>query len=658
VKRRIYLVPALVAVLASLVPAARADLLSADDKAHYRAAFEAYERGALDRAERFALEAKDPLPRKVLRWMALTDGSAGASFAEVTQFIAANPDWPRQVQLARRAEESMTDSTPNEVVLNWFKDREPQGGPGMVRLAEALWQTGKKAQAEALIRRAWTEANLDAKYEQEFLKRYGRFIGPNEHWARLDRLLWDGKTDQAQRMLKRVDAGHQALAQARIQLRAMSKGADGALKKVPPALLDDPGLQYERTRWRRKKNRDDEAVLTFGKPVDELGRAELWWDERAILARRRLSDGYITDAYRLAKEHGKIDGTRLMNAEWFAGWVALRYLNEPKTAVAHFTAMHEGARTPLSLSRAAYWAGRAHEAAGDKAQTEHWYRRAADYDYTFYGQLAATRLGLARPSTLPEEPRPTPAEVKAFENRELTRATRMMAELGRDNLFKTFAIQLGHKANNPGERLLAGKLAASYGRRDYGVLVARDAIRDGLVLPSVAYPVIEMPKGGGPEPALLHAVVRQESNFDIAAISSAGARGLMQLIPTTARAVAKALNLNYHPDRLGSDGHYNVSLGRAYLSDMLDKYDGSYVLALAAYNAGPGSVSRWLKMNGDPRRNGTDVIDWIEQIPYEETRNYVQRVIENLQVYRLRMNAPERSVSIEADLRRGTNQRS
>jgi soluble lytic murein transglycosylase len=320
--------------------------------------------------------------------------------------------------------------------------------------------------------------------------------------------------------------------------------------------------------------------------------------------------------------------------------------------------MHESARTPLSLSRAAYWAGRAYEATGDKPKTEHWYRRAADYDYTFYGQLAATRLGLSRPGTLPEEPRPTPVEVKAFESRELTRATRMMAELGRDNLFKTFAVQLGQKATSATERLLAGKLAASYGRRDLGVLVARDAIRDGLVLPSIAYPVIEMPKGGGPEPALLHAVVRQESNFDIAAVSSAGARGLMQLIPTTARAVAKALNLNYQPDLLGADGHYNVSLGKAYLSDMLEKYDGSYVLALAAYNAGPGSVQRWLKMNGDPRRNDIDVIDWIEQIPYEETRNYVQRVLENLQVYRLRMNAPERAVSIEADLRRGTNQRS
>ena len=653
-KRHFFLVLAVLSALAVFAPATRADLLSSDDKTHYRAAFEAIERGAWDRAERFAAEAKDPLPKKILRWLSLSDGSSGASFGEIAEFMAANPDWPRQAALARRAEEAMTDGTPKAQVLAWFKGRQPQSASGMMRLAEAMWQTGKQKDAEALIHRAWVEANFDVKAEQDFLKGYGRFVTQADHWARLDRLLWEGKNDQAQRMLKRVDANHQALAQARIHLRAADKGADYALKRVPPALLDDPGLQYERTRWRRKKNRDDEAVLAFASHPESYGHAEQWWDERNILARRRLVDGYITDAYRLVKEHGKLDGTRLVASEWYAGWIALRFLNEPKTAVEHFTKMNEGARTPLSQSRAAYWNGRAFEAAGDAKQAALWYRRAADYDFTFYGQLAAIRAGIAIADSMPEEPRPTEAEVKAFEGRELTRATRMMAEIGRNDLFKTFALQLGQKAKSPIERSLAGKLALGVGRREVSVMVARDAIRDGLLLPSIAFPVIDMPKGG-PESALLHAVIRQESNFDIAAVSVAGARGLMQLIPTTARAVSKALNINYQPDLLGKDGHYNVRLGQAYLGDMIERYDGSYVLAIAAYNAGPGSVSRWLRQNGDPRQKGVDVIDWIEQIPFEETRNYVQRVLENTQVYRRRMATPERVTNLDADLKRGAS---
>jgi soluble lytic murein transglycosylase len=657
-KRRILHLAALVFSLAFSAPAARADVLSAEDKTHFRAALEAaVDHGAWDRAYRFAAETKNPLAQKVLRWLSLSDGSAGASFAELTEFITANPDWPRQVALTRRAEEAMNDAVPNAAVLAWFKDRSPQSPMGMVRLAEAQWQTGKKAEAEATIKRAWVEMNFDAKFENDFLKAYGRFIDRADHWARLDRLLWDNKADQAKRMLKRVDAGHQALAEARMHLRASDKSADYSLKRVPDGLLEDPGLKYERARWRRKKNRDAEALLSFTKPDEEASHAEQWWDERAILARRLLADGAITDAYKLAKNHGPLDGVRLVSAEWFAGWVALRYLNEPKTALPHFTAAFDAARTPLSQSRGAYWTARAYEAAHDAVQADSWYRRAAELHYTFYGQLAAERAHLPQAEPLPDEPRPTEAETKAFESRELVRVTRMLGEAGRDDLFKTFAIQLGQKARTSMERTMAGRLAVAFGRREVGVQIGRDAMRDGVLLPAIAFPMIDMPKGG-PEPALLHAVVRQESNFDIAATSVAGARGLMQLIPSTARAVSRALNINYQPDLLGRDGHYNVRLGQAYLGDMIGRYDGSYVLALAAYNAGPGSVARWVRTNGDPRQKGVDVVDWIEQVPYEETRNYIQRVLENLQVYRRRLGGSELvKGTIEADLRRGAEPR-
>jgi soluble lytic murein transglycosylase len=652
VKRRILLALAVFALLAA-APAARAALLSAEDKLHFRAALDsALDHGAWDRADRFAAETKDPLARKVVRWLALSQGASGASFAEITDFMKANPSWPRQVSLARRAEEALNDGVPTAAILAWFKDRQPHTPMAMVRLAEAQWQTGKKAEAQDTIRRAWVEGNFDAKLERDFLKSYGQFITRADHWARLDRLLWDNKSEQAQRMLPRVDAGHQALAQARIHLHAADKSADYALKRVPDGLLEDPGLLYERARWRRMKNRDEEAMQSFAKPEDEAEHAERWWDERSVLARRRLADGAITDAYRLAKDHGPLDGARLISAEWFAGWVALRYLNEPKTALPHFRKAYEAASTPLSKTRGAYWEGRAYEAAKNPKEAEVWYRRAAAYHYTFYGQLAAVRAHLSQTAPLPPDPQPTAADTKAFDARELVRVARMLGEIGRDDLFKTFTMSIGQNAATPVERTLAGNLALAYGRREVGVQIARDAMRDGVLLTEIAFPTIQMPKGG-PEPALLHAVVRQESNFDVGATSLAGARGLMQLIPSTARAISRALNINYQPELLGRDGHYNLKLGQAYLGDMISRYDGSYVLALAAYNAGPSNVSRWIRANGDPRRPEIDVIDWIEQVPYEETRNYIQRVLENLQVYRRRLGLPERPATIEADLARG-----
>ncbi len=632
--------------------------LSEEDQRHYKAAFDAAGRGAWIQAEHFAERGKAPLPKKILRWLEISDGVPGIPFAEIRRFIAANPDWPRQGLLARRLEEAMDDTVPDAAVLDWFHNRAPRTVAGMTRLAAAYDHAGKHETADALVRRAWIEGDFAPSDERSFYKVYHDRLSQADNWARLDRLLWDGKEVQARRMLLRVDAGHQRLAEARMHLRLADASVDWAIRRMPKALMEDPGFLYERERWRRRKGRDDEAMEIFHHMPPVLVRPGLWWDERAAMARRRLADGAITDAYRLAKDHGPITGARLAEAEFLAGWIALRFLHDDKVALGHFATMYDNVHTPVSRARAAYWAGRAADAAHHQAkEARDWYRRAAGHDWTFYGQLAALRAGIQPEAATPPAPVPSARDQAAFDRNEMAMAARDMSTIGRDDLVRSFILRLGQTAKTETGRILAGRLAAALGRRDLGVVMARDAYRDGVQLPELAYPVISHLPRGGPEPALVHAVMRQESNFDVGAESRAGARGLMQIIPATARAIAHALKIAYVPDRLLSDGHYNLQLGQAFLDDLIGRYDGSYILALAAYNAGQGSVARWIKLNGDPRRPDVDAIDWIEQIPYDETRNYVERVLENLQVYRRRIEGdpgPAGPTTIEADLRRGT----
>ncbi len=653
VKRPLAALLILVAALSLAFPAGAADPLSAADKRHYKAAFDAAARGAWTQAERYAARGTAPLPKKILHWLEMLEPRSGIPFAEIARFIAANPDWPRQGLLARRAEEAMDGSVTDDAVLAWFRDRKPVTVTGMTRLAAADDAAGRHDAADALIRTAWVEGDFSRSDEHAFYKLYRNRLGRADHWNRLDRLLWEGRHDPARRMLNLVDAGHQRLAEARIHLRRADGNVDWAIRRIPEGLLEDPGFLYERERWRRKKGRDEDAMEIFRNMPPVLGRPGRWWDERAAMVRRRLADGAVTDAYRLAKDHGPITGARLAEAEFLAGWVALRFLHDNKIALGHFADMYAWVETPISQSRAAYWAGRAADAANDPRTALAWYRRAAVHDWSFYGQLAAVHAAGPPVAPSPPPPEPSAAEQAAFEKNEIARAARVMAAVDRDDLVRVFVLRLDETAKTLGGRVLAGRFADSLGRRDLGVVMARDAYRDRQRLPTLAFPIIPLPPGG-PEPALIHAVMRQESNFDVGAESSAGARGLMQMIPATARAVSRALNIRYSPERLANDGHYNLRLGQHFLGNLIERYDGSYVLALAAYNAGPGNLARWLRQNGDPRRAEVDVIDWIEQIPFDETRNYVERVLENLQVYRRRMsNGTVTPTSIEADLRRG-----
>jgi soluble lytic murein transglycosylase len=631
-------------------PAAAAPL-SKQDEQLYRQAFSAVDDGKWSYARAVAAKAKDPMLAKAIAWFEMSQPDSDASFEDRATFSEANPDWPEGDTFRQHAEESMDDSTRDLAVIAWFGTHEPVTAHGMVRYGEALERTGNAAKAQQVLRQAWVEGNFPLSEERTFLARHKGVLRQEDHLARLDRLLWDGRFDAAHRMLGRVDRGHQALAEARRRLREMEGAVDWALRRVPKELEKDPGLQYDRLRWRRRKDMNEAALEILEHPPADLFRPEMWWTERAVIARRELALGNISLAYRLASRHGLTEGSALPEAEWLAGWIALRFLQEPATAFNHFKQAFDASRYPVSRARGAYWAGRAAELMKDKpGLSQEWYGRAAAYITTYHGQLAASRLDGKKGIDLPADPQPSADDAARFEGRELVTVVRQLGQIGEEARVRPFILHLLELAKEPGEVALIGQLALDANRPDVAVTVAKRAVRTGVVLVGTGYPVPHPPDGDDPEAALLLAMMRQESAFDTLAESSAGARGLMQLMPATAKQMARNLGVDFSHKRLHSDPEYNLKLGAAYLADLLRRFDGSYVLAIAAYNAGPARLRGWMKDNGDPRSREVDAIDWVEMIPFTETRDYVQRVLENLQVYRHRLGKTTVAQSLEDDL--------
>jgi soluble lytic murein transglycosylase len=631
---------------------AEAAVLSASDQAKYKTAFRAASRNNWGLARRWAGRAKNPLPAKVLKWMEMLQSGNSYTFSEIVHFVDQNPDWPKLNKLRDRAEEAIAEDTSNSDVLGWFTKRPPRTTDGMIAYGQALIANGQKAEGSELLRRAWIHGRFNRRAESLFLRQYRKRFTRQDHWHRLDQLLWKGHHRSAQRMLRRVTKGQRALGLARIALRRRSAGVDGAIARVPQALRRDPGLLYERLRWRRRKARDMDAMEILRNPPDNMVRPDLWAKERAILARRLLAKGHITDAYKAVRDH-KLDAShtaRFAEVEWLTGWIALRFLNDPAEARARFKNLYEGVKFPVSRARAAYWTGRAAKAMKDDAIATQWFERASLFPTTYHGQLSI--LALNQKIHLPPPPaRPDEPAIRKFKQHELAKIARILQQLGQKRHVRTFLVHLGQINPSSAYKVLAGELAQSIGRPDLGVWVARYAQREGAMLPSIGYPLYAMPDKT-PERALLLAVARQESNFDTRAVSRAGARGVMQLMPATARRVARQYRMRYSRQRLNSDPKYNVELGRRYLADMIDKFGGSYILAVGAYNAGPNAVKRWIRRNGDPRNGIVDPIDWIELIPYRETRDYVQRVMGNLQIFRNRLKPGQVVMTLDRDLRR------
>ncbi|MBT4744835.1 MAG: lytic transglycosylase domain-containing protein [Rhodospirillaceae bacterium] len=654
------LAPVLLALGLALPPGGGAkaqiadNLLSHDDRAHYRKAYRAAKKRNWPGAHRLARRAKDPLPAKALRWLNYRESGNRASFNEITDFLTTNPAWPSRQRLIRRAEEAMEKSRVSDrAALDWFTLHRPLSGPGQIRLAEAMLANGMQEDGMQWLRYAWINNVFARRQSKKLYRRYRKTFTMADHIARLDHLLWQGHRYSARRLYTVVPKDYRKLAEARESLMVRGPGVDSKIRAVPANLLSDGGVNYERVRWRRRKNLDKTAREILLKPRPHLGpRPEKWWLERHIQARGALREGDAALAYRLAANHGQVPGRfSFAQAEWLAGWIALRFLNDGAQSLRHFAALYNNVRFPVSLARAAYWAGRANIALSRSIDATKWYRAAARYPSTYYGQLAIQALGPKAVWRMPREPSPRDAVMRKFNNREIVRLSRIFLELGQEEHLRPFILHLTRSAVDADGRLLAARLGQALGQPSLAVHAAKLSLRAGTLLPRTGYPILSKMPPMPVEAALAHAVARQESEFNPRAVSSASAMGLMQLLPRTARKVAKGLHLRYRQDRL-FDGGYNMRLGAAYLGQLVKAYRGSYIMALAAYNAGPNRVSRWRRKNGDPRKDGVDPIDWVEAISISETRNYVQRVLENLQVYRWRLHPKGAKLTLLEDLHR------
>jgi len=497
---------------------------------------------------------------------------------------------------------------------------------------------------------------LSESDEKTILNSFRSLLRPTDHKARMDRLLYAERSGDGVRAAGRLDKDQQALAAAVALVIKESSKASKALDALPAAMKRDPLYVYARIQVLRRADKIEQAgQLLASAPRDPnvIVSPDAWWVERRLVSRALIEKGDAKLAYAIAAHHSVESPTLQAEAEFHAGWYALEYLHDPAMARGHFAAIAGFSTMPLSLSRAAYWLGRTADAAGDTKTARDQFARAAAFPTTFYGQLAVSRLGAGR-LAIAAPPVPGADTRTRFAGRELVQVIRHLTAAGYADRAQIFYRYLAETLIDGGEVVLLAAMAEEGGNHQLALQIGKSAAVRGLPVVALAFPTGAIPSSArtpGIERPVVFAIARQESAFNPGAISGAGARGLLQLMPATAKAVAKTVGVPYSKARLTTDPGYNATLGAAHLGDLVDNFGGSYVMTFAAYNAGASRVDQWVRSHGDPRDPKVDVVNWIELIPFTETRNYVQRIMENLQVYRARLGSPV--LSIEADLRRG-----
>ncbi|MBO0905749.1 lytic transglycosylase domain-containing protein [Jiella sp. MQZ13P-4] len=593
------------------------------------------------------------LDRDILTWAIALNGGRDVPAVEIADAARSLSGWPGMKALRINSEKAIwrENHGPREV-LAAFANTAPESPEGAMALAKAWLGVGEVKRAKQLVSATWRNEVMDASTERQMLSTFGTLLGPADHKHRMDMLLYRERVSDAARAAKL--AGANELYAARAAVIRNQANAGRLLAAVPRSQRSDPGYLLARVEYDRKAGKVDEAAeILANVPRDPavLIDPDAWWNERRIVARDLLDLGKTKMAYRIAAGHSALDSAEAVEAEFHAGWIALRFLGDASTASRHFASILRMSNKPLSLSRGYYWLGRAAEAGGG-GDARGYYQRAAHYAATFYGQLAAARLGHS-PGAI-EFPSPSSSERQRFSSREAVRAIQRLEAIGSDWRADILYRDLAEELQSPGELGLLAVMAERRGDYHLVLSIGKIAYWRGVDAPALAFPTGVIPANANISAAgkaLAYAIARQESGFNPQARSAAGALGLLQLMPGTAKTMAQKIGVSYSPQRLTSDPGYNAALGARYLGDQIDNFDGSYVLTFAAYNAGPRRAREWIERFGDPRRMSLDqVVDWVERIPYTETRNYVQRIMENYEVYKIRLGAP---FSIESDLVNG-----
>ncbi len=593
-------------------------------------------------------------------WKELTDKQAASTydFSTIASFIARHPDWPAQKTLRLNAERSLDGGVVGTSLLRGFFENSPPLTPeGLAVYAAELAGQGRAKEVTAAIRDFWRTGTMTATEQRTFATRWARYLTADDFRERASTLVWQDDLSLAKTLLPTLDDGSRKLIAARITMRENPGQANSALSTVPAHLMDDAGLTYDRLRWRIKADQEPSAIeLLVRASLKPDAYAAAWWKQRDYLLHYALKDGQKDAAYAIASHHSFVpaDGVAYAEAEWAAGWIALRFLNNPSKAAQHFNAMYSASRSMILKAKGAYWMGRTATALSQLDTAKKWYEKAAENSVTFYGQLAAVEAYGAVNISVPATSKPEASAEAAFNRKSLVRAVRFLTQSGErdlaDRFFKALTESIASQAEASATILLGHEL----GRADYAVLAGKTAGRLGYAVGAEAYPTLRSVPSA-PAASFIHAIIRQESMFNPRALSTAGAMGLMQLMPATAKIEAGKMGVAFTQSKL-FEPTYNAQLGSAYLARLMERFDGAEVYAAAGYNAGPNRIDTWRDDYGDPHAIGSTnplwkTVDWIELIPFNETRSYVMRVLEAVSIYDARLSKqPKVALSIKKNL--------
>ncbi len=590
-----------------------------------------------------AAKVKDKEFRTLITWMYLKTTRNSATFNEYKKFIEQNEDYPRINRIKYLAEEKiyLRSNSPSSII-NWFEKNPPLGGLGKIKLAEAYLEQKRFDKVESLIKDGWITAEIRKNDLGYYRAKFKKFLSSDDHIKRADYLAWDRKYWDLKRMLKYLPKDQKSLYNARQILMSNSYGVDNAISKVPEYLKQDPGLEFDRLRWRNRRNRLDGSLEILYrnslKTETQMVRPDKWWEQRESVVRSLIYKKRYKTAYKISSEHALSAGPSFAEAEWLSGWIAITFLNSPEYAISHFQNFYNNVSYPISLARGAYWLGQSYENLGEKDFANKFYSEAAEFPMTYYGQLAFNKINPGGNFKLVDQSFFSKEYEKEFKKNKLIRHIILLKELDATQLGKDIFKHLAELNIENGSEVLAAELATRVERYDFAIQISKRASYKKRFYNRYNYPIIATPKTVNnktmPKQEIVLAIIRQESEFDKKANSWAGARGMMQLMKPTAKIVAKQAKLPYSISGLTQDPEYNIKLGSYYFNGLLEDYNGVFPFAIAAYNAGPNRVKTWRRVNGDPSKGQISYINWIEQIRFKETRNYVQRVLENINVYK------------------------
>ena len=590
-------------------------------------------------------KVKDKEFKNLVTWLYLKQSGNLATFKDYQNFIEINSDYPRIGRLRYMAEHKiiLENSSPKKII-NWFAGEEPLSGTGKIKLGEAYLKIKETTLGTELIKSGWIKADLSKRDVKYYRKKFKKILTSSDHIKRADYLAWDNQYWDLKRMLPYLPKQEKLLYYARFILMTNSYGVDKAISAVPTTLVNDLGLQYNRLKWRTRRNRLEGSLEILRKFHGEevLVYPELWWKLRENISRDLIYEKKYSLAYEVSSNHHLSEGPEFADAEWISGWLALSFLNKNKLAISHFENFYNSVGYPISLARGAYWLGLAHQKNNNIEKSEKYFKEGAKFTNTYYGQLSFNKIKLGKNFKLSSEHKVEDGYEKEFNKNKLIKLIKLLKEMDRTEFSKDILKHLALLNVEKGSEILAAKLSTKVGRFDYAIQISKQASYEKRFINMFNYPVIDIPKEINnkqmPAQELLLAIIRQESEFDSRANSHVGAQGLMQIMPSTAKLVARNLKTTYSKSLLKSDPSYNIKLGTYYFNSLLEDYDGVFPFAIGAYNAGPNRIKSWVKKYGDPNKDEINFIDWIELIRFKETRNYVQRVIENINVYKYTLN--------------------